>query len=128
MLRFHNPDDVSAPAGPRSLGVEVPRNARWLLIGCQVGVRADGVTPEDLLEQNRVAWDNVRAVLTSAEMDIEDIVQITAYLVGESGVLPFRRVRDTVIGAHRPTTAVVVVESLISPAWKVGIDVIAAKA
>jgi len=128
VLRFHNPDGVSAPASSRSLGVEVAPNARWLLVGCQFGIRPDGTTPDDLLEQHRVAWENVQAVLASAEMAIEDIAYITAYLVGEVGIVPFRRVRDTIIGNHRPAEAVVIVQSLISPAWKVGIDVVAAKA
>lgn len=127
MHKKHNPDAIAPPFSPYSHGVEVGTNARWLYVSGQVGVRPDGTTPEDLVEQNEQTWENIRAILTSAAMSVSDIVRINAYVTTEEGIAAFRDVRNKVVGEARPASTLVRVAGLASPQWGVEIEVVAAK-
>jgi 2-iminobutanoate/2-iminopropanoate deaminase len=128
MLKRHSPATVHAPASPYSHGVEVPPNARLLYVSGQIGQRPDGTTPADLAGQNEQAWANLKAVLAAAGMGVADIVRLNAYVVGAEGIAAFREVRNRMVGDLKPASTLIVVAGLASPAWKVEIECVAAKA
>lgn len=128
MLKRHNPASIHAPASPYTHGVEVPPNARLLFVSGQVGMKPDGSTPADLVAQNEQAWANLKAVLAAAQMGVGDIVRLNAYVVGADGIAAFREVRNRMVGEIKPASTLVVVAALASPAWKVEIECVAARA
>lgn len=127
-MKAHNPETIAAPMSQYSHGIEVPPDARWLVVSGQVGVAPDGTTPEDALEQNRQAWSNIVAILGAAGMGPSDLVRINGDITEEDGVAAFRQARDEVIGDHAPASTLIRVAGLAAPAWKVEIEVIAARA
>jgi 2-iminobutanoate/2-iminopropanoate deaminase len=80
-MKKHNPETVAAPLSAYSHAIEVPPQARWLVVSGQVGIAADGSMPEDASGQAEVVWSNIQHILEHAGMDMGDIVRMTAYLV-----------------------------------------------
>jgi enamine deaminase RidA (YjgF/YER057c/UK114 family) len=128
MNRIHNPKSIAAPGGRYSHAVEVPPNARWLYVSGQVGTAPDGTVPAGLPDQVANCWRNILAILDDAGMAIGDIVKVTVFLTRESDVAAYREARDSIIGDVRPASTLVVISRLVTPAFLVEIEAVAAKA
>ncbi len=123
MKKFRNPEDVHEPLGSYSHQIEIRGNERLLVLSGQVGMRLDGSVPEDPLEQLDLAFENVLRNLRAANMDVEDIVKITYYLVGEFDTARRREITAARLQGHKPCSTLVYVAALASPVYKVEIDV-----
>lgn len=128
MIKFQNPGGVAPPFGNYSHAAVVAKGAQWLHLSGQVGVQPDGTLAQGIDAQCEWAWKNLLAILESSGMGLGDVVKTTTYLVDVDHVAAFRRVRDRVIGAHRPASTLVVVQALASPEWLVEIELEAARA
>ncbi|MGE0734377.1 MAG: RidA family protein [Alphaproteobacteria bacterium] len=128
MLKRINPASIMTPASPYSHGIELPPGTRILYCAGQVGTTKDGTTPSDLVQQNEIAWANIRAILNDAGMDLKDIVRMNAYLTSREGIEPFRAVRNRMVGKVKPASTLVLVAGLAGPQWHVEIEVVAAQA
>ena len=53
-----------------------------LVMSGQVGMDGSGKCPEDLVEQFRLAFQNVEAVLLEAGGDLSSVVELTSYHIG----------------------------------------------
>lgn len=127
MLKIHNPGTVAPPASIYSHGIEVPPDARWLYVAGQIGVKPDGTMAEGVEAQCKQAWENVIAVLNSADMDISDLVRVNGYVTDENDIAAFREIRVPYLGDTRTAFTLVVVAALAGPDWLVEIDAVAAK-
>jgi enamine deaminase RidA (YjgF/YER057c/UK114 family) len=128
MGTYSNPPTVAGPFGMYSQMCAVPANARWLAVAGQIGADAAGNTPEDVEAQCRNAFANVRAVLAAGGMAPEDIVQMRVYLCDRGDIPAYRAAREAMMGEVKPPNTLLIVSSLASPAWKVEIDALAARA
>ena len=124
-LKPHNPQP---PLANYSLGMEVPPNARWLHISGQVAVDKDGNTPADFESQVALVFQNLGAVLASAEMTPADLVKVNVYLTRPEDIPALRTARDAFQGTNRPASTLVVVSRLVRPEWLVEIEAVAARA
>lgn len=127
MNRIHNPASITPPYGHYSHAIEVPPNARWLLISGQVGGAPDGSVPAGFSAQAENCWRNILAILAEAGMGIGDLVKITVFLTREADIAAYREVRDRIIGDVRPASTLAVVSRLAQPMWLVEIEAIAAR-
>jgi len=127
MLKPHTPTTIAPPAALYVHGMEVPANARWLLISGQVGVRPDGRVGRDAREQAEIIWSNIEAILQSAGMALSDIAKLTTYATGAEHLKPLREVRDRVLAGHLPASTLLIVAGLAQPGWLVEVEVYAAK-
>lgn len=125
-IRTHVPDDVAPPFASYAHGVEIDGPARWLFGAGQVGVDVDGRPGDGIAEQAELVWRNIERVLASAGMRIENVVQLTMYLVDRDDRVEARRVRDEALGEHRPASTLLFVSGLSDPAWRIEIDFVAA--
>lgn len=125
-MKAHNPESIAAPIGAYVHGLETPPGARMLHVSGQVGIRKDGSTPEDAAGQAEVTWDNIKAILASAGMDVENIVKMTAYLTDPADLAAYGAARTAALGDHRPTSTLLFVPALVKPELKVEVEVIAA--
>lgn len=123
-MKRHNPQDVAGPFATYAHAVEVAPS-RLLFGAGQVGVDADGAIGRGIDAQARFAWRNVQAVLASAGMGIENIVQLNMFLIDRGDYPDARRVREEVLGGHRPASTLLYVSGLSNPAWRVEIDFVA---
>jgi len=85
-----NSDNAPVVAGGYAQAREVTDSNRTLYISGQIPVTADGKTPASFEEQAHVAWNNVKAQLSAANMGIENLVKVTIFLADRKYALPNR--------------------------------------
>jgi enamine deaminase RidA (YjgF/YER057c/UK114 family) len=100
---------------------------RWLHLSGQIGLRRDGGVAEDALEQCRQALANIAALLEAGGMTIGDIVHMRIFLLDRDDIPALRRARGEFLGDRKVASTLVLVSGLVDPAWKVEIEVVAAK-
>lgn len=128
MIRFINPANIVAPASRYSHAAEVGANARWLHISGQIGVNPDGTVAQGIEAQTERAWLNIIAILEAAEMGLEDLVKVNAFLVDREHLATVRAVRDRHLGDHRAASTLYIVAGLAKPEWQIEVEAVAAKA
>ena len=125
-LVIHNPTDgIYAPVGDYVHGLEVREPTRLLYVAGTMGLDPAGQPGAGLTEQLELIWANIRRILASAEMSVDNVVRVTSYLrdvayVGENSAARVKALN----GRFVPTTAIVA-QALVSE-WLVEIEVIAA--
>jgi enamine deaminase RidA (YjgF/YER057c/UK114 family) len=121
MKEFRNPQTVHAPVGSYSHQVEIS-NERLLVISGQVGMRQDGTIPEDPYEQIELTFENIIRNLHAANMDVNHLVKLTYYLVGEFDTAKRREIVLSKLQGHQPCSTLIYVAALASPQFRVEID------
>ena len=107
--------------------VEVPPGSRMLYISGEVGANPEGIVPESIEDQAECLWQNIVAILSSANMGVEDLVKITTYLVREEDLAVAGTARARYFGEARPASATLIVPALIKSGWLIEIEAVAAK-
>jgi 2-iminobutanoate/2-iminopropanoate deaminase len=123
MKEFHNPSNVHPPiANSYTHQIEIKGVERLLILSGQVGMKEDGTVPEDPIDQVDVALENILRNLRAANMDVQDIVKVTFYLVGEMDSTRRRKVIASKFKGHKPCSTLIYVAGLASPIYKVEVD------
>jgi 2-iminobutanoate/2-iminopropanoate deaminase len=120
-----NAPDAPLPVAAYTQAIEVSGPTRTLYISGQVGLRMDGSIPDDIVEQTRLAWQNLEAQLKAAGMTLDNLVKITTILPNFDDLAAAREGRSKVLGDRKPTSTLIV-GGLANPAWKIEIEGIAA--
>ncbi|MGQ0835392.1 MAG: RidA family protein, partial [Gammaproteobacteria bacterium] len=104
------------------------RHGGLVYVSGQLGVRPDGSHTADLPfeDQVRQTVQNLLAVLGSAGVGPENILKVTAYIVGAARWPAFNVIYAEMMGAARPARTVVPVPEL-HYGYKVEIDAVAAE-
>jgi enamine deaminase RidA (YjgF/YER057c/UK114 family) len=125
-LVVHNPTDgIYSTGGDWVHGLEVRAAQRLLFVSGTMGLRPDFSAPDTLEEQLDWVWNNLRAILASAGMAVDNIVRLTSYLRDASYAEANAQARIAALGERRIPTTAIVVETL-QPDWLVELEVIAA--
>ena len=90
MNRYFNPDTMAAPLAVYSNGVEVPPGVHTVFVAGQVGMDADGKTPEDFAAEADLAFGNIVKVLADAGLAPTDIVKLNTYMTRPDDVAALR--------------------------------------
>ncbi len=122
-----NPKEIHQPVAPYVHQIEVTGPQRWLTLSGQIGMEKDGTVPEEPLAQLKLALENIRKNLESANMEVQDLTKLVFYLVGEMNANQRKQIIDDFLGTHLPCTTLVYVVALASPPLKVKIDAWACK-
>ena len=121
-----NPTDgVYSTGGDWVHALEVRGAERMLFVSGTMGLRPDFSAPDTLDEQLICAWDNLRAILASAGMSVDNIVRLTSYLRDASYAEANAQARIRALGERRIPTTAIVVETL-QPDWLIELEIIAA--
>jgi enamine deaminase RidA (YjgF/YER057c/UK114 family) len=126
-VKLHILDGLYRHSSNVAHGVELPPGARLLFTNGQVGTKPDGTTPATVEEQADVVFTRLKAVLAAANMTLNDIVRMTAFLTDQADVGAFVKVRDRVMDTHKPGAIILVVKGLARTELKIEIEAIAAK-
>jgi enamine deaminase RidA (YjgF/YER057c/UK114 family) len=108
---------VAQPGPIVFIAGQVPADAKGNIVG-----------KGDLLEQMRQVLRNVEIALAAAGATLEDLVKITAFIVGYGGHVmdDVRNVRGEFFGDHiRPTSSVYGVTALSNPDYLIEIEAVA---
>lgn len=120
-MEFHNPSDLPPPKGFSHVSVAGP--GRLITIAGQVGQNLDGDYPDGLVDQFRLACENVSKALAAAGGNPENVVSLQIFttdldtyreslgLIGEA----YR----TIFGNHYPPISLLGISELFDPAAKV---------
>ena len=119
-----NAPDAYAPVAAYTQAIEVSGAARTLYISGQIGQRMDGAIPDDIVEQSRLAWQNLEAQLKAAGMSFDNLVKVTTILPNPGDVAAAREARMKALGDRKPASTLIV-GGLANPAWKIEIEGIA---
>ena len=125
----HNPFPVNSTyEGIYAHGVEIPGAARQITISGQVGVGPDGTTPKDFKGQAKQAIENLKEVLHSAGMELQDLVHVRFYLVDRQHIPALSEIRTEYLNGIAPAVTTFMVGGLVEEDWLIEIEGIAAKA
>ena len=123
---IRNPAEGIYPAGPDyAHAIELRGARRLLLVSGTMGLDPGGAPGATLREQLELAWSNLRTILASAAMTVDDVVRVTSYLRDAAYAEENARARVAALGGRVvPTTAVVV--ATLEPGWLVELEIWAA--
>ena len=119
------PSEIAPPAAQYVHAVLTTDATRWLHTSGVVSTRPDGSVPEAIDEQAEVVWANISAMLSDAEMSVDNIVSVTTYAVVGQPLAGVMATRDRVLGDHRAASTLVTVPALARPEWLMEIAIIA---
>jgi enamine deaminase RidA (YjgF/YER057c/UK114 family) len=122
----HNPTrGIYAATDDYIHALEVRDPHRLLFVAGTMGLDAAGAPRATLEEQLEQLWANIRTILSSAGMTVDNIVRVTSYLRDAADAEANGAARVAALGGRVvPTTAIVV--QTLSDAWLVEVEVIAA--
>ncbi|GII00404.1 enamine deaminase RidA [Planobispora takensis] len=122
----HDPaDGVYATTDDYVHAVEVRNAQRLLFVSGTMGLDPSGAAGATLDGQLDLVWTNLRAILASAGMTVDNIVRLTSYLRDASYAEPNAAARVKALGGRTVPTTAIVVQTLVSD-WLVEIEVVAA--
>jgi enamine deaminase RidA (YjgF/YER057c/UK114 family) len=130
MFVAHNPPTVASIGAPLSWGIEAVHPKRIVIVSGQIGADLHGNIPTGFLEQAKLTWESVGAVLRSAEMSPANIVRTGIFITPAVMMTPetraaFNKLRTDFLGENRPASTMICVHALMDPSWLIEIDAIA---
>ncbi|MBY5836357.1 RidA family protein [Rhizobium leguminosarum] len=122
----HNPANGIYAASPDYIhALEVRQPFRLLFVSGTMGLDQQGMAAADLEGQLNLIWSNLRAILTSADMTVDNIVRLTSYLSDGAFMEANQNARLRALGGRAVPTTAIIVETLRDD-WLVEIEIIAA--
>jgi enamine deaminase RidA (YjgF/YER057c/UK114 family) len=122
----HSPGEGVYPAGDDYVhALEVRAAERLLFVAGTMGLDANGAPGATLAEQLELVWSNIRAILASAGMTVDNIVRLTSYLRDAAYAEENAAARVRALGGRVVPTTAIVAQTLVSD-WLVEIEVVAA--
>lgn len=107
---------------PISHYCHVVKAGQMIWVSGTVGARQDESIPEDVVEQFKVAIDNLDACLRHAGGQPTQIVKVNVYLIDINDRAAINPVRKQYFGPHLPASTLVEVSALVLPELKVEIE------
>lgn len=121
-----NPTEGVYAATPDYIhALEVRNPTRFLYVAGTMGLDQAGVAGKTLDEQLALIWSNLRTILASADMTVDNVVRITSYLRDAAYVEANQNARVVALNGRAVPTTAIVVQTLL-PDWLVEIEVVAA--
>jgi enamine deaminase RidA (YjgF/YER057c/UK114 family) len=122
----HNPAKGIYPAtGDYVHAMEVREPQRFLFVAGTMGLDQSGVAGKILAQQLDLIWSNIRAILASADMTVDNIVRLTSYLRDPAYAEDNAKARVKALNGRVIPTIGIVAQTLSSD-WLVEIEVVAA--
>lgn len=106
-MEIINSEKAPEPVGPYSHAV---RAGEFVFVSGQIPLK-NGAVPENFEDRVRAVIENVRAILNSCGLDLNNVIKTTVYLTDLSKFQEFNRVYAEYF-RHRPARAVVEVRKL----------------
>lgn len=125
MITPLDPPALPAPTRAYTHGTLVTGATRTVFVSGQVPWAGDdGKVPDTFVEQCRLTWRNVLAVLAEADMSVTDLAKVTCYLSDRRHRQEFIDVRAEFLGDHRPALTIIITD-IYSPEWLLEIEAVA---
>ncbi|WP_300033558.1 RidA family protein [uncultured Roseobacter sp.] len=127
-MRALSPNTISAPVARYSHGVEIPAGHRLVRTSGQLGLATDGAVPSGALEQARICFGNIAAILAEAGMDAADVCHVSAFVTGREHMTGYMQARDAWLSdvPVLPSSTLLIVSGFTRPEFVVEVEVWAA--
>ena len=127
-MRQLSPASIAPPFARYAHGVELPAAWRIARTSGQLGLAADGTVPDSALDQARICFANIAAILAEAGMGAADVMHLAAYVTDRAHMAGYMQARDEFLAdvTRLPTSTLIIVSGFTRPEFKVEIAVIAA--
>jgi 2-iminobutanoate/2-iminopropanoate deaminase len=122
-----SPKGLAAPLARYSPAMRVAAGSSLVFVSGQLGVDAQGKTPDSAEAQAELCFAAIRAILAEAGMDFGDIVRLNAYVSERAYLADYMRVRDRHVGDPPPASTLMIVQGFSQPHFKVEVECVAAK-
>jgi 2-iminobutanoate/2-iminopropanoate deaminase len=122
---LHDPTGVYAATPDYVHALELRGAERLLFVSGTMGLDPSGAAGRTVAEQVDLIWANLRAILASAGMTVDNVVRVTSYLRDAAYVETNADARVAALGGRRVPTTAIVVETL-EPDWLVEVEIVAA--
>jgi enamine deaminase RidA (YjgF/YER057c/UK114 family) len=126
MMKRHTPASIHPPFSNYALGMEVPSGSRLMFCSGQLGIAPDASIPESAGAQTEICFANIKAVLASAGMGLENIIRINAYVTDRTYLPDYMAVRNALFPIQSPASTLMIVSGFAREIFKVEIEVVAA--
>ena len=125
-IRFSNPDTIAKPPGYSHV-VEAMGPGRIVYFAGQLGMDRSGKMGANIREQIELAFENLKAALTSVGADFEHLVKVNNYIVDiGKNITQFREIRDKYVNtAAPPASTTIGVPELARPGALFEIEAVA---
>ena len=125
MITQLDPAGLPEPTATYTHGTLVTGASRTVFVSGQVPWGDEhGKVPDTFVEQCRMTWRNVLAVLAEADMSVTDLAKVTCYLSDRRHRQEFIDVRAEFLGGHRPALTIIITD-IYSPEWLLEIEAVA---
>jgi enamine deaminase RidA (YjgF/YER057c/UK114 family) len=124
--RAITPAGLRPPFARYSHAVEVPAGSRLLVCSGQLGIGPDEAVPATVEGQAELCFENIRAILAAAGMDLSHIIRINAFVTGREYLKGYMAVRDRYVADPPPASTLMIVSGFSRPEFVVEVEVLAA--
>ena len=122
----HNPKTGIYPATPDYVhALEVRNPSRFLYVSGTMGLDERGIAGNTLPDQLTLIWSNIRTILASAGMTVDNIVRVTSYLRNPSYAEENQNARVAALNGRVVPTTTIVAQTLVAD-WLVETEIVAA--
>jgi 2-iminobutanoate/2-iminopropanoate deaminase len=122
----HNPTGGIYAATPDYIhALELRASERLLFVSGTMGLDPSGIPAQDVAGQLELIWANLQAILATAQMTSDNVVQVRSYLRDAAYAEANATARMTALNGRRVATTSIVASTL-EPTWLVEIELIAA--
>ncbi|WIV24079.1 RidA family protein [Pseudomonas sp. M2(2023)] len=84
----------------------------WIYFSGKTGAAADGSVPDDFAEQAEQAIHNLKAVMASADCNVDNLVKVTIFLTSMDDYVAFNEIYIRHFPGRRPARSCVAVSGL----------------
>ncbi|MEO1067210.1 MAG: RidA family protein [Pseudomonadota bacterium] len=121
------PEGLHPPFSNYNHAISIPAGARLLVCSGQLGISQSGDVPVDGLEQVRLCFENIRAILEADDMDFGDVVRLNACVTDREIWADYMAVRDEYTRDPRPASTLMMVSGFTREEFRIEIEALAAK-
>ena len=123
-----NPSTVSAPLKPYYSNAVRSESGPLLWISGQVAIDKNGklVGQDDLRAQATQVLENIKAILTASDANMEDIVKVTVYVTDIRAFNDITDIRKKYFPSEGPASVICEVSALAWPEFLIEIEAVAA--
>ena len=122
-----NPPEIAPPLAPYSHAVVAPVGARMLFASGQLGATLTGEIPDDVEAQAVLCFENIKAILSNADMTFDDVVRFTGFVTDRAFFPIYSAVRARYVPKPLFASTLVIVSGFTLPQFKVEVEVTAMK-
>ena len=117
------PASLHPPFGRYSHGMKASGQGVLVTSG-QLGVAADGSVPEDAVEQARICFESIAAILREGGLSMANIVRLNAFVTDRKHMPAYMKARDEALAdcPVKPASTLVIVSGFSRPEFLVEVE------